>query len=263
MRRSPRARTLLCPAIPAAAVALSLLCGTAPQPPAPTAGAPAHATSKKSDADRFVSVEALNELALSFPRPPADVAEFDLAVTFLLKDLAADWPRAAERARESAPNDAYSTGGLGFLTLVDNTLAAEAAAAPTLEDRAALCRARYPATCALLDRAARDLGTSKYKPFPRPRPTGDRKDSYPSGHAALAAMECRLLWEVVRDSRPQSEDTLLREAYARAFDRVVLTVHHPTDVAAGVAFGFAAAGIIIKTDAPAFRESLDAARKEW
>ncbi len=224
---------------------------------------PARAVPSKLPVERFIAADALNALALGLPAPSDEVTPFEREVALLLKNRAADWPRAAERANENAPNHAYTTGGLCYLTLLDEVLADEVGRVPELDDKAAACRARYPATCALLERAARDLVTSKYKPFPRPRPTGDRHDSYPSGHTAQAALECRLLWEIVREKRPEAEDVLLREACARAFDRVVLAVHHPTDVTAGVAFGFAAAGLIIQSDSDQVRAALEAARAEW
>jgi hypothetical protein len=105
--------------------------------------------------------------------------------------------------------------------------------------------------------------TSKYKPFERPRPIGDHRDSYPSGHAAQAILQCRLLTEIVREKHPEAEETLLREAYARAIDRVMIAIHHPTDIAAGLGFGLAAARLIIESDSEEFRRTLEAARKEW
>lgn len=247
----------LAPATLVAALSFAVLSGTSQPPAAPAASAPQVAIT-----DRFISAESLAELALSFPKPPSEHVEFERSVSLLLKEHAADWPLAAQRAKESAPKDAYSLPGFDFLLLVDEALAAEVKAAAKPEAKAAACRARYPMTCAILDRATQDLIKSKYKPFPRPRPTGDRTDSYPSGHAALAVMQCRLLWEIIREQHPEAEVTLLNESYSRAVDRVVIAIHHPTDIAAGLAYGLAVSRRIID-QSPGFKAALETARKEW
>lgn len=233
------------------------------QPPA-TAPRPAPDEAERSPTllpERFIPVETLDRLALSLPKPTDET--FDRDVAHFLRDHAADWPHAAQRAKETAPKDEYSKHGFDYLVLIDDQLAAAVSAAPTPAAKAAACRARCPATCALLERATRDMVTSKYKPFERPRPIGDRRDSYPSGHAAQAILQARLLWEIVGEKRPQAEETLLREAYARAIDRVMIAIHHPTDIAAGLGFGLASARLIIEADSEEFRKTLDAARKEW
>lgn len=234
---------------------------TAPAPKAPMSDA--GASSPTLLPERFIPADTLNALALSLPKPPTEVAVFDRDVAHFLRDHAADWPRAAERARATAPKDDYSKHGFDYLVLIDDKLAADVKAAPTPAAKAAACRARCPATCAILERATRDLVTSKYKPFERPRPIGDHHDSYPSGHAAQAILQCRLLWEIVREKHPSAEDVLLNEAYARAIDRVMLAIHHPTDIAAGLGFGLATARLIIDADSPEFHKALEDARREW
>ena len=260
-----RSRIALSLASILAALALGGVLGFSLQPPA-TAPRPMTEPAAASPTllpERFIPAETLNALALSLPKPPADIAQFDREVAHFLRDHAADWPRAAERAKATAPKDEYSKHGFDYLVLIDDKLAADVNAAATPAARAAACRARCPATCAILERATRDLVTSKYKPFERPRPIGDHRDSYPSGHAAQAILQCRLLWEIVRDKHPGAEDVLPNEAYARAIDRVMIAIHHPTDIAAGLAFGLATARLILEADTPEFHKTLEAARQEW
>ncbi len=79
---------------------------------------------------------------------------------------------------------------------------------------------------------------------------------YPSGNATRGMLWGTLLAECL----PERRDALRARAGAAAHSRVVLGVHFPSDVAAGMAGGEAIAGAIIAS--PRARADLDAARAE-
>ena len=132
-------------------------------------------------------------------------------------------------------------------------------------------KAKMPLTADLLDKAEKDTHaiTEDAKRFwDRDRPSHQdsritpllkvpTNASYPSGHATRAILWARILGVL----SPKDKEALRDRARLVALDRVIIGVHYPTDVAAGMALGDAIADQLMLSEA--FKADLEKAKAEW
>jgi acid phosphatase (class A) len=92
----------------------------------------------------------------------------------------------------------------------------------------------------------------------RTRPNGTRnaRGSYPSGHAAFAAVTAILLSQLM----PSKRDAIFHQARIFAENRILLGLHYPSDVAAGWTAGTLAAYAMMRDQT--FRHDFAAAAAE-
>lgn len=92
----------------------------------------------------------------------------------------------------------------------------------------------------------------------RPRPNGapKRRGSYPSGHAAFAAISAIILAQLL----PSKRDAIFTQARTFAEDRILLGLHYPSDVASGWTAGTLAAYVMMRDRA--FQRDYAAAQSE-
>lgn len=192
--------------------------------------------------------------ALPAPVTTAETTAFETALVAKVRSSAS--PNAAAWAK-----DAGADSPCDLLLVLDPTIAHEGGGKPTLDDY----KRAYPRISDLLIKANADSSAGwniAKKKFQRVRPaltSLTSADTYPSGHAARAAVQARLLTALA----PAAERDLLREAWFRALCRITLGVHYPTDVAAGFAFGQDFAGRLLEEGNDQFEHDLKAAQAEW
>ncbi|MFN0010501.1 MAG: acid phosphatase [Phycisphaerales bacterium] len=234
-------------------VPLLLAACASQQQPAPqssaatsTAAPTATATTKPST---YLDAGAVDLLAL-LPAPPANDspitrAEIELVLTLQREATPAAVARATSEERLTSAIFAEVLG-------------------PNFNDKA------LPRTAAFLKAAAADAGplTNAAKDhFKRPRPPSiDRRVNpheephasfgYPSGHSTGAMLWATLLAEML----PEKRNELRARAAAAGYSRIVLGVHFPSDVVAGLASGEAIGRAIIA--APRAKAALEDARQE-
>lgn len=181
-----------------------------------------------------------------------------------------------------APHSAISNGEIEIV------LAARADASPDSRRRAAaeedmkvwlfaevlgpsFNAAAMPKTAALIKQIERDskaISDSAKKIWQRPRPYAQDPritletdapgiNSYPSGHATRGTAWTETLCLLA----PEKADAIRARGRLIGFDRLILGVHFPSDVAAGNALG---KSIVDRMkDDPEFQQDLEAARAEW
>jgi len=130
---------------------------------------------------------------------------------------------------------------------------------------------QMPKTAALIKQIERDskaISDEAKKIWKRPRPfvqdsriaLNSKKpgeNSYPSGHATRGTAWTETLCILA----PDKAEVIQARGRLIGFDRLILGVHFPSDVAAGNALGKA---IVEKMkQSPAFQQDLEAARAEW
>ena len=116
-----------------------------------------------------------------------------------------------------------------------------------------------PQTKALFDKVDDDVRLAIYiakRFYGRRRPMHSSGYSYPSGHSTRAFLWDTLLVEVF----PNDKSELEAQAKAKAWNRVILGRHYPTDVYAGRAFGIYLAQQLL--DNPDFQQAWQAAQEE-
>jgi acid phosphatase (class A) len=195
-----------------------------------------------------------NELDLTklLPPPPAnDSAATRADLDEMLKVQQTRTPEQGERARADAAANLYR-------------LADALGNPPTFNAK------NLPLTDALFRKVRASeiavVGAAK-KRYDRPRPfllepklepliDKPHDGSYPSGHSSWARATALVLADIVPERRAQ----ILARADEYAYNRVVVGVHYPSDVAAGKLAGTAIAAALFVS--PSFRADLAAARTE-
>ena len=131
--------------------------------------------------------------------------------------------------------------------------------AETLWDfRRALGPAFSPAKCgeiktfidvAFMD--AKRVNSAVKKRFNRPRPSEADPEhpksnpSFPSGHATTAGLRYKLLTAVTQ-ATPDQEIELFKQAWFMCYERLIVGVHYPSDIAAGFELGEMVADELLK-----------------
>ncbi len=110
------------------------------------------------------------------------------------------------------------------------------------------------------------------KQFNRPRPSeADPKHpkqnpSFPSGHATTAGLRYKLL-AAVSEASPDAEIELFKQGWFMCYERLVVGVHYPSDIAAGFLLGEMVADHVLKQAAadPSGEagKALRAAKEQW
>ncbi len=237
-------------------------CQSAPHAtPAPTSTAPVTATS--------FPVVAATDSAPRAPAPGKYLAADSIDVRALLPD-------------PPAPHSPISNGELEIVLAIQAEATPQGLSRAIAEDTMVVwlfadvlgpdfSAAKMPKTAAFLKQVERDskaVSDRAKKIWARPRPCAQdtrvvlhtakpSNDSYPSGHATRGAV-----WaEVLSLLAPDKAEAIHTRARLIGFDRMILGVHFPSDIAAGSALGTAIAEKM-KQDA-AFQQDLEAVRAEW
>lgn len=119
---------------------------------------------------------------------------------------------------------------------------------------------------------AKRVNTLVKKQFNRPRPSEadpehpKQNPSFPSGHATTAGLRYKLL-AAVTEASADEEIELFKQGWFMCFERLVVGVHYPSDVAAGFLLGEMIADEVLKEakekpDGEVGR-ALWGAREEW
>lgn len=182
----------------------------------------------------------------------AGLALFTLVTLLVLTDGLAAADRAAGEALRGASGLVLASSALAFVGGASFVIPVLLAASVAL----VLFRRTWGAARVLLIPAAADTTARLLKlVFMRPRPDAPLAEavgySFPSGHAALgASLAVLAAWFATRHLKPRALVIALLAlgvagALAVSASRVVLGVHHLTDVLAGMALGAGVAGLLL------------------